>query len=247
MRRPISFVLSTYKVKWVSFINSPLPFLWEGISMKRVLLIAYEGRVKGDEKPFDRVEESSPLAVVLGAGDVLKGLEEVLSDMEEGEEREVELPPEKAFGERNPDLVVIIPEREFRKRGITPYPGLPIEADGRTGRVLSVSAGRVQVDFNHPLAGKTLIYKVKVVKVVEKVEDAAFHLFRRFFGYEPEDVSLKKGVLKVSYMFSREAERAEPAFVSYILMNFDDIKEVRMEKIYRRKESKEGAGGSSGR
>ncbi len=214
--------------------------------MKKVILIAYEGRVKGEENPFETVGEERPLAVVLGARDLLPALEEEISSMKEGEEKEVELPPEKAFGERRSDLIVIIPEREFRKRGIRPYPGLPIEADGRTGRVLAVSAGRVQVDFNHPLAGKTLVYRVKVVKEIEDMEEAAKHLFRRFFTYEPEDVSFKDGVLKVSYVFSREADRIEPVFVGYILSNFDDVKEVRMEKIYRRREEpKEGAGEST--
>ena len=207
--------------------------------MKRVLLVAYEGRVKGEEEPFDTVKEEKPLAVVLGIRDLIPGLEEVLENMKVGEEKEVEIPPEKAFGERNPDLIVIIPEREFRKRGIRPYPGLPIEADGRTGRVLSVSAGRVQVDFNHPLAGKTLVYKVKLVDELKDMKDIGFHLFRRFFGFEPEEVSFEDGVLKISYVFSRDADRIEPAFVTYVLTNFDDVKEIRMEKIYRRKEKTE--------
>ncbi|NPA86594.1 MAG: peptidylprolyl isomerase [Candidatus Diapherotrites archaeon] len=212
--------------------------------MKRALLIAYEGKVKGEEKPFDEVKEEKPLIVILGVRDIIPGLEEAIAEMKPGEEREVEIPPEKAFGKRDPNLIVIIPEREFKKRGITPYPGLPIEADGRTGRVVAVSAGRVQVDFNHPLAGKTLVYKVKVIDELKDLADIGKHLFRRFFGYEPEKVEFKDGVLKISYVFSRGADQVEPAFVAYVLTHFDEVKEVRMEKIYRRRATEEAAEGS---
>lgn len=216
-----------------------------GANMKRVMLIAYEGRVKGEKEPFDVVKEEKPLAVVIGAGDLLPAIEEAIASMKAGEEKELELPPEKAFGERNPDLVVIIPEREFKKRGIKPYPGLPIEADGRTGRVLAVSAGRVQVDFNHPLAGKTVVYKVKLIKELKDMEEAAAGLFTRFFGYEPESVEFKDGVLKVSYIFSKDAEKVEPSYVAYILTQFEDVKEVRMEKIYRKREEAKAPAGES--
>ena len=200
----------------------------------RVLLIAYEGRVKGEEKPFDRVEEERPLLVFVGKGELIKGLEEALEGMKVGEEREIEIPPEKAFGERKAELIAIIPEREFRKRGITPYPGLVIEADGRRGRVLSVSGGRVQVDFNHELAGKTVVYKVKVIKEVKENTEIARHLFLRYFGREPENVEEKDGILTVEYV-PKDLEKdtvAKAAFVGRRLAN-TDIKAIRMVEIYR--------------
>ncbi len=206
--------------------------------MKRALLIAYEGRIK-DGDVIDVVKEDSPLLVILGVGDLIKGLEEALEGMKEGEEKEIEVPPEKGYGERSKDLVVLIPEKEFRQRGIKPYPGLPIEADGRTGRVISVSSGRVQVDFNHPLAGKTLQYKVKVLKEVKDEREIVSYLFKRFFGFEPENVEVSDGTAKISYIYTRNAEEFEVRLVAY-LMEHLGFREVRMEKIYRRKEEGQG-------
>ncbi len=204
--------------------------------MVRVLLVAYEGKVKGEEKPFEVVEK---LPIVVGAGDLLPGLEEVVGAMKEGEEREIELPPEKAFGERRKELVVLIPEREFRKRGIRPVPGLPIEADGRRGRVVSVSSGRVQVDFNHPLAGKTLIYRLRVLKELTDLAEAVEHLFERFFGFRPQSVEVSENAAKISFIIPKDPS-PEPLFVAF-LMDKLGFKEVRMERIYRLRESVEGS------
>ncbi len=165
----------------------------------RVLLVTYEGMVKGEQKPFDKVTEENPLPVVVGTGELLKGLEEVLKDMKPGEEKTVELPPEKAFGERDPNKIAIIPLREFQKRNITPYPGLVIEADGMRGRVLSVSGGRVQVDFNHELAGKTVIYKVKVLKELKDPVEIAKAFFRRYFRRDAEEVKKVDEGIHVPY------------------------------------------------
>ncbi len=207
--------------------------------MAKVILLALKGKVKDEDTVFEDIPEDSPLPVLIGAGEILPALEEVVKELGEGEEREVELPPEKAFGERKKELIVIVPEREFRKRNIRPYVGMLIELNGRTGRVLSINSGRVTVDLNHPLAGKTVVYRVKAVKILENTEEAVPHLFKKFFGYEPESVKFDGGVLRVSYLYSKNARDIEPVFVSYLLSNVDEIKEVRMEQVYRRKSKEE--------
>ena len=211
--------------------------------MARVLLIAYEGREKDSGKVFDKVEEEEPYAVILGEDSLLPGLAEALEEMKEGEEREIELPPEKAFGPRNKDLIVIIPEKEFRKRGITPVPGLVIEADGRPGRVLSVSGGRVQVDFNHELAGKTVIYKVKVLAELKDVEEIAEALFRRYMRTKLDGVVYKDGILEVVYQptDAKDKNMQKLLYVATLLKTIPDLKEVRITERYVRKESKENS------
>lgn len=208
--------------------------------MARVLLIAYEGREKESGKVFDRVEEEEPYAVILGEDSLLPGLAEALEKMKEGEEKEIELPPEKAFGERKKDLVVIIPEKEFRKRGIVPVPGLVIEADGRPGRVLSVSGGRVQVDFNHELAGKTVIYKVKILAELKGVEEIAEALFRRYMRSKLDGVIFKDGILEVVYTpaDAKEKNMQKLLYVATLLKTIPEIKEVRITERYVRKEEK---------
>ncbi len=209
--------------------------------MARVLLIAYEGREKDTGRVFDKVEEEEPYAVILGEDSLIPGLAEALEEMKEGEEREIELPPEKAFGERKKELIAIIPEKEFRKRGIVPVPGLVIEADGRPGRVLSVSGGRVQVDFNHELAGKTVIYRVKVLAELKDVEEIAEALFRRYMRTKLDGVVFKDGILEVVYQpkDTKDKNMQKLLYVATLLKTLPDIKEVRITERYIRKEAKE--------
>ena len=211
--------------------------------MARVILVAYEGRDKETGKVFDKVEEEEPYAVILGEDSLLPGLEEALEGMKEGEEKEVELPPEKAFGERKKELIYIIPEKEFKKRGIRPVPGLPIEADGRVGRVLAVSGGRVQVDFNHELAGRTVIYKIKVLSELKKPEEIAEALFRRYFRTKLDGVAYEDGVMEVVYTptDTKDKNMNKLLFVATLLKIIPDLKEVRVTERYVRREQKEEA------
>ncbi len=133
--------------------------------------LSYEGKIKETGEIFDKGEN---IPIIIGEKFVIQGVEEVLENMKEGEEKEFDVPPEKAFGNRNPELIKLIPLSEFKRHNTKPYPGMVIRADNLYGKVLSVSSGRVKVDFNHPLAGKVLHYKVKIEKVIiddkEKVE-----------------------------------------------------------------------------
>ena len=128
-----------------------------------------------------------PLLVILGEGRVIRGLEEALSQMNEGEEKEVEIPPEKAYGIRDPKKVKIIPLREFRKARVEPVPGRVVEINGALAVVRAVSGGRVQVDFNHPLAGKTLVYRIKVIKKLKDPVEKAKALIHRRIKRVPID------------------------------------------------------------
>ncbi len=208
--------------------------------MTRVILVAYEGRDKETGKVFDKVEEEEPYAVVLGEDSLLPGLEEALKTMREGEEREVELPPEKAFGERKKELIYIIPEKEFKKRGIRPVPGMPIEADGRVGRVLAVGGGRVQVDFNHELAGRTVIYRIKVISELKKPEEIAEALFRRYFRAKIDGVAYEDGILEIVYTPTDTKDKSmnKILLVATLLKTIPELKEVRITERYLRREQK---------
>jgi len=101
----------------------------------------------------------------------LKGIDNALLEMSIGDKKIIELSPENAFGNRDARLVKLVPLSEFKKHNTNPYPGMIFEADNLRGRVLSVSGGRVSIDFNHPLAGKTLIYDVEIKERIESIED----------------------------------------------------------------------------
>ncbi|RLJ07027.1 MAG: hypothetical protein DRP12_03000, partial [Candidatus Aenigmatarchaeota archaeon] len=119
-----------------------------------------------------------PKLVILGKRMILPQLEEELKKLKPGEEKQVEL--KNPFGERRPELIKIISLSHFLKNKINPIPGMPIEIEGVPARVQAVSGGRVRVDFNHPLAGKTVIYRLKVVKKLENLKEKAEALIKHF-------------------------------------------------------------------
>jgi FKBP-type peptidyl-prolyl cis-trans isomerase SlyD len=130
--------------------------------------VAEESGIKVDNKAY------GPIPVIVGGGHLLKGLDESVAGMKEGEKKTVELTPEQAFGERDAKLIQLIPMKEFKKQGVNPYVGMTLTVENHTGRILNISGGRVRVDFNHELAGKTLEYDVEVIEVttddLEKVK-----------------------------------------------------------------------------
>ncbi|MDD5111480.1 MAG: peptidylprolyl isomerase [Candidatus Altiarchaeota archaeon] len=150
------------------------------------------------EKVFDSKRVYRPMPVIVGEGQVVKGLEEALASMAVGEEKTVELSPDKAFGPKDPEMVRLVPIKYFKQQGLNPIPGMPVELDGRHARIQTVAGGRVRVDFNHELAGKTVVYSVKVVSKAASDNDKANFLVERSFNdaegfaiaFKGKDVSL---------------------------------------------------------
>lgn len=149
------------------------------------VLIDYVMRVKDTNEVIDlTIEEVAkkekvyredgvyePVLVILGEGWILKGIEEELYKMDVGESRVVEVPPDKGFGERDPNKVKIVNAKELTKRGITPRVGARVELDDGVAIIRRAEGGRVVLDYNHPLAGRTITCEVKVVKKIEDVKD----------------------------------------------------------------------------
>jgi len=161
-----------------------------------MVLITYTGKVVEEGKEFDRGEK---VPVIIGEGFVIKGLEEELEKMSVGEEKTVVIPPEKAFGLRKKELIKLLPASTFRERGYKPRAGEIVVFDnGIFGKVISVSGGRVLVDFNHPLAGKELEYRVKVDRVVEDPEEKARYIVDFFLEDMAELEKVENGVARIA-------------------------------------------------
>lgn len=96
-----------------------------------------------------------PRTLILGANSVIPGLEEALLGKEVGHKGSVTVPPEKSFGPRQPGRIETFTVARFPE---PPYPGMEVSLEGRQGVVETVIGRRVRVDFNHPLAGKALVY-----------------------------------------------------------------------------------------
>ena len=88
-----------------------------------------------------------------------------------GEKKEIELSPEKAFGNRDPTQLRMVPLRKFGDREHELTVGDSVEIDNRVGTIRFIGSGRAQVDFNHRLAGKSIVYDFEVIKKVESDDD----------------------------------------------------------------------------
>jgi len=160
--------------------------------------IDYVGRIKDTGEIFDLTDEKlakekgiynekikyKPAKIIVGEKFVIKGLDEILKKMKVGEERTVTIPPEKGFGNRDPKLVKVISESELRKQKIVPVPGMILDFGNMKARIQSVNSGRVRVDFNNPLAGRDLEYKIKINRKIEDREEKAKIIAEFFSGEE---------------------------------------------------------------
>ncbi len=124
-----------------------------------------------EEEIFEEDAQYEPRAAMIGGEELSEGFEEALKDAEIDEESSVEVPPEKGIGNRDPDQIELFSRREMRRRDIEPIEGKEVEIDNRRGQIIQATAGRVRIDFNHPLAGKTLRYDYKIVDKAETTEE----------------------------------------------------------------------------
>ena len=150
-----------------------------------LILIDYTAKVKDsnevvettivdDAKKHNLFQENvkyQPKLVSVGESWVLKGLDDALANAKAGDKLTVDVTPDKGFGDRDPGKVRMIPLRKLGEDADKVTVGDTIEVDQRTGVVRFVGSGRVQVDFNHRLAGKTVVYDVNVLKSLDSNED----------------------------------------------------------------------------
>ena len=137
----------------------------------RTLFDTTRAEVAKKEDRFDEKKVYQEFPIIVGHGRILPGLDEALLDEEVGKEKTIRIPPEKGAGERDPKLVELHPLREFLKQEIHPDVGMEVSLSGRKGTITQVTGGRVRIDYNNPLAGRTIEYTFKVTKNADSVED----------------------------------------------------------------------------
>ncbi len=124
-----------------------------------------ERLAKQHNLPTENRQFASPI-ICVGEQQLLPGLDKELEGKEVGKSYTIPLSPEQAFGKRDIKKMKIIPMSTFYEHKMEPHPGLQIDVDGELGTVMRVSGGRVMVNFNHLLAGKEVIYEVKILRKV---------------------------------------------------------------------------------
>jgi peptidylprolyl isomerase len=123
-----------------------------------------------DGEVINETKGEEPLQFTIGKGQTIPGFEEAILGMDEGEEKKSTVPMEKAFGPRQEDNIVVVGKEKFpRDINIEVGQQLQIQSgDGRKSlvRIADLSEDLVTLDANHPLAGKNLIFNIKLLEIV---------------------------------------------------------------------------------
>jgi FKBP-type peptidyl-prolyl cis-trans isomerase 2 len=130
--------------------------------------VDYTGTLE-DGTVFDTSEGKQPLEFEAGSGQLIKGFDQAVIGMKKGEEKEITVKPSEAYGDVNPDMLKKVPRDQLPKEQ-EPKPGMMLALktpDGKQfpAKITEVTDKEVTIDLNHPLAGKTLNFKVKIVDV----------------------------------------------------------------------------------
>lgn len=129
--------------------------------------VHYTGRLESGEV-FDSSDDREPLEFEVGSGQVIAGFDAAVLGLEKGESRRVTIPPEEGYGTHRKDLVVTLDRKMFGDDPIAIGQHLDLEdEDGNRfhADVVEVADEKVVVDLNHHLAGKTLVFDVRVVGI----------------------------------------------------------------------------------
>jgi FKBP-type peptidyl-prolyl cis-trans isomerase SlpA len=130
--------------------------------------VHYTGKLNTGEV-FDTSEGKAPLEVTLGSGQVIPGFDKGIQGMNVGEERTISIPCAEAYGEVREELIQEVPKKQLPPE-IQPEVGMRLVSRTREGQeiplvVSKMTEDSIIVDANHPLAGKDLIFDVKLVEI----------------------------------------------------------------------------------
>jgi FKBP-type peptidyl-prolyl cis-trans isomerase SlyD len=214
--------------------------------------ISYVGRIKESGEIFDTTSEEiarkegvynpeikyGDVPVIVGAGFVIPGLDEALEKMNVGEKKVIEIEPQKAFGERREDFIKLIPETEFKRQNIDVKVGDFVSVNGITGRVLSINSGRVRVDFNHPLAGKALVYEVEIKKQITDTKEKIYAILKYFSNLDESvaNVKIENGLVEIETKGIQIASRVKESIVKTIFEWIKEINKVKFSEVYEKSE-----------
>ena len=235
-----------------TFINLHLrPDLMAAVKNNDFIEVEYTGRLKDDNSVFDTTDSETakksglesenasygPVIVCVGEGHLIKGIDKAIVGKEEGKEYKFEFPPEEAFGKKDSKLIQLIPTGKFRQNKIQPVPGLQINIDGLVGTVKTVSGGRTLVDFNHPLAGKEVLYSLKIKKIVDDDREKLLAFLKLNLGHKDDDfkIELIEGTANINFehkipeeakkQLSSEASRLIPSIRKIVFTTQEEKKE----------------------
>ena len=211
-----------------------------------LLLIDYTAKVKDTGEVFETTSEEEakkhslhepnikyqPKLVSVGESWIIKGVDEALEKTSVGDKKTIEVTPAKGFGERDTSKVRKIPLRKLGEDAEKVSIGDRIEVDGKNGIVRFIGAGRVQIDYNHRFAGKTILYDINVLKELKSDEEKATGILKRWIPVKDDKILFKKTGNVLDITMPEEMFRADNLPAVKHLVQTDIFKFVKtLEKI----------------
>ena len=213
-----------------------------------LILIDYTAKVKDSTEIFDTtIEEDAkkhsiheqnvkyqPKLVSIGevSYPVLKGLDEALAKTTVGDKLTVEVTPDKGFGERDSGKVRMIPTRKLGEDAEKVSVGDTIEVDNKRGIIRFIGSGRVQIDYNHRYAGKTILYDVNVVKSLDSPNDKVDGILKNRLPLEDSKITFELKDKEVNITIPEEILRVDGLQIMKHFIQLDIFKFVpSLEKV----------------
>ena len=213
-----------------------------------LILVDYTAKVKDSEEVFDTTLEEDakkysiheqnvkyqPKLVSIGevSYPVLKGLDEALAKTSAGDKLTVEVTPDKGFGERDSGKVRMIPIRKLGEDAEKVSVGDTIEVDNKRGIIRFIGSGRVQVDYNHRYAGKTILFDVNVLKSLDAPKDKIDGILKNRLPVEDSKISFDLNDKEVNITVPEEILRADGLQIMKHFIQLDIFKFVpTLEKV----------------
>ena len=186
-------------------------------------MVDYTSKVKDTGEVFETtIEEEAkkhsfhdpnvkyqPKLVSVGESWVIKGFDEALEKTSVGDKKIVEISPDKGFGERDTGKVRMIPLRKLGEDAGKISVGDTVEVDNKKGVVRFIGSGRVQIDYNHRFAGKTVLYDINVIKELKTDDEKTSGILKRYLPVNDDKISFKQTGKILDITIPEEMFRAE--------------------------------------
>ena len=206
-----------------------------------LILIDYTMKIKDSDEVFDTTIEAIAREHSIHEGDekyrpklvsvgemsypVLAGLDEALAKTSVGDKLTIEVEPAKGFGERRPEKIRMISARKLGEDAEKVSVGDMIKVDNKTATIRFIGSGRIQIDYNHKHAGKTLLFDVSVIKSLDSPTDIINEIIKHRFNVDDSEIPFELHDNKLNIPIPRTIFRADNLpltkhFVHLDILNF---------------------------
>jgi len=159
-------------------VANPRPLTESSMKIAKDSVVRFHYSVsEAGQEVSETSRDREPLAILIGHGNIIPGLEAAMQDRQAGETFAVDVAPAEAYGERRDDLGQRVPKKHFGAQKLEPGMQVVLQTNfgPRAVTIQKVGMSVVDVDLNHPMAGKDLHFDVEIVEVREATAEELQH------------------------------------------------------------------------